>query len=355
MPGFMYRFTNSASLIEVSVQLVIGGAIALAAVLGAGWLVSRYVRPHTRDHAQVFWWCSYGVVIAGAGIGMSLWRVNGLAAALGRWGPLLLVLFVVGVIAVVWRPAKYLDATAALLFLLVISVYSVLFTRRVPISKPQANYLYYDRYVFSEVLPAALLFGTIGLQLLVTAAERVVTTSRAWRVAIAAGVVVILAVALVPQVHETRRITKYRLLGSSYHALSRINELTRTDGEGAVVYSGSGTRTPNWTFQNTYRAFALPLAQTFNRQVFGIPTEHKVQDVLYNPAAARAELERNGLQSGYLVRLRRPGQVHTYPTDDHTRYVGTVTYACPILEQSTHSPVAPWKVAVFHFDVYALK
>ena len=58
---------------------------------------------------------------------------------------------------------------------------------------------------------------------------------------------------------------------------------------------------------------------------------------------------------GYLVRLRRPGQTQTYPDSDHTKYLGTVTYASPILEQSTHSPAAPWKVAVFRFDVYEVK
>ena len=35
--------------------------------------------------------------------------------------------------------------------------------------------------------------------------------------------------------------------------------------------------------------------------------------------------------------------------------VGTVTYASPILQQSAHAPDVPWKVAVFQFDVYALK
>ena len=42
------------------------------------------------------------------------------------------------------------------MLLLVIGVYVVLFARRVPAPKAQANYLYFDRYLFSEVLPAAL-------------------------------------------------------------------------------------------------------------------------------------------------------------------------------------------------------
>jgi hypothetical protein len=355
LPKFLYRFADRANLIEISIPLIVAGVLALALVLGAGWLVTRYARPHTLSRPQVFWWCAYGVVIVGAvAISTSFWKVNGLGAALWRWGPLLLVLVAVGVLMVVYRPGKYLDATCGLLFLLVIAVYGVLFTRRVPIPKPQANYLYYDRYVFSEILPAALLFGAIGLQVMVTFAERIVSTSRALRIAVVTGVIAVLVIALIPQEHETGRITKFRLLGSSYHALQTIDTLTRSHGEGPVVYSGSGTRTPNWTFQNTYRAFALPLAQTFNRQVLGFPVEHQAKDETFKPAGALAELERNGLHAGYLVRLRYPGQKQPYPNNAHTQYVGAVTYACPILEQSAHAPDVPWKVAVFHFDVYLL-
>ena len=57
-----------------------------------------------------------------------------------------------------------------------------------------------------------------------------------------ARVVVIVVVGVVPQIHETQRVTKYRLLGQSYDALHRLDELTRTDGDGAVVYSGSSDR-----------------------------------------------------------------------------------------------------------------
>ena len=89
--------------------------------------------------------------------------------------------------------------------------------------------------------------------------------------------------------------------------------------------------------------------------MFGIPTEHKARDVTYKPAGALGELQRNGEHAGYLVRLRYPGQQQPYPDTDHSEYVGTVTYACPILEQSTHAPDVPWKVAVFHFDVYQLQ
>ena len=185
-----------------------------------------------------------------------------------------------------------------------------------PIPKPQANYLYYDRYVFSEVLPAALLFGAIGLQMIVDVRRSASRRRRgAWRMAIAAGVVVIVAVALVPQVHETRRITKYRLLGSSYHALDRAR---RADAQptararSCTPARASARRTgPSRTRTARSRCRSQ---QTFNRQVFGIPTEHKVQDVALRPGrgARRARTQRRST-SGYLVRLRRPGQTQHVP------------------------------------------
>src|SRR5207244_4320970 len=123
---------------------------------------------------------------------------------------------------------------------MVMAVFVVLFARRVPDPKIQTYYLYFDRYLFSEVLPAALPLAAIGIQMTVDACSRF-APARVAKVAIAA-VVVLIVVGVVPQVHETQRITKYRLLGHSYDALNRIDELTRTNGTGAVVYSGTRTR-----------------------------------------------------------------------------------------------------------------
>ena len=90
------------------------------------------------------------------------------------------------------QPGKYLDAACGLLFLLVIGTYIVLFARRVPEPKVQTYYLYFDRYLYSEVLPAALVLGAIGLHVLADAATRLIRSTRtrtsiAGRIAIAGG------------------------------------------------------------------------------------------------------------------------------------------------------------------------
>ena len=88
--------------------------------------------------------------------------------------------------------------------------------------------------------------------------------------------------------------------------------------------------------------------------MYGIPPKGLGRDVVYDPASARGVLERNHFASGYLVQLRLRGQ-RKLPNDDHTQYVGTVSYSAPILGQTTSPPAAPWKIAQLRLDVYAIK
>src|SRR5262249_179602 len=154
-------------------------------------------------------------------------------------------------------------------------------------------YLYFDRYLFSEVLPAALPLAAIGIQVALDGCRRFVS-ERAARIAVPV-IIVVIVVALVPQIHETQRVTKYRLLGHSYDALHRFDELTRSNGTpGPVVYSGARTKPRQWFYPNTYRAFALPLRQSFDRDVFGIPNEALGKDDVYSPETALAVLRASG-------------------------------------------------------------
>jgi hypothetical protein len=326
-------------------------------VLGATFAVTRWVRPHTVGRPQTFWLAAYSAAILATAVACAIFPLAGLADTLLRWGPLLLTLVAIGVVAVVTRPGKYVDGASGLMFLLVIGVYSMLFARRVHGAQGQANYLYFDRYLFSEVLPAALLVSAIGLQSVIDLATHFTRSARSARIA-AVGVVaivVVVVVGVVPQIHETQRITEFRLLGNAYAAEERLDRLTRTNGVGPIVYSGSTSRPANWTFPNTYRAFALPLRQTFSRQVLGFDSDPEGRDTFLRPPGARLLLSQHGLHSGYLVALRRARLAPAYPDDDHSRYIGSVSYACPLLPQDRDPPpAAPWRVALFRFDVYAI-
>jgi len=353
LPGFLFPTFEHAHLIELSVFLVIAGALALALVLWITRLVARRIRRRVVDRPLRFWRCAYGAVIVLSATALLFFRLSGLTDTLARWGPVLIVLAPIGILAVALRPGRYVDAACGFMLLLVVGVYCVLFARRVPAPKIQTYYLYFDRYLFSEVLPAALPLVAIGVQAVADAFARFVPNPRVLRAAVAV-VIAIVVIGVVPQTKDTRRETKFRLLGKSYQAMHELDDLTRSQGDGAIVYSGSKRRPTNWFYPNTYRAFALPLAQSFGRQVYGIPPKGLGRDVVYDPASARGVLLRNHFASGYLVQLRLRG-TKKLPDDDHTRFLGTVNYSSPILGQTTSPPAAPWKIAQLRLDVYAIK
>jgi len=358
LPGPLYRIAGDAHLVQASIFLVVAAAVAIALVLGSTKLVTRYARPRVGTRPGLFWSCAYAAVGAITVLALVSLRVSGLGNTLARWGPVLVVLCVFGVAAVARQPGKYIDGMCGLLFLVVIGTYVVLFARRVPEPKIQTYYLYFDRYLYSEVLPAALVLGGIGLHVVADTAGRLIGSSRtqlrvAGRAAIA-GVLAIVVVGLTPQIGDTRRVTRYRLFGHSYAALSSLDRITRTHGVGPVIYSGVTARPTGWFYPNTYRAFALPLEQSFDRDVFGFPTLGLGRDGVYNPTEARLLFRRHQVTSGYLVALEAPGR-HRFRNDEHTHFIGVVDYLCRTLGETKGGSATPWTVAHLDFDVYTIR
>jgi hypothetical protein len=328
-------------------------AVAIAAVLAATALVTARLRAKVVDRPVVFWRTAYAVAVVVTGAILLAVHHAGLKDALARWGAVLVLLTIVGVLGVVVRPGRYLDGVSAFLLLLVICTYSVLFAARVPRSLPHAYYLYYDRYLFSEVLPAALVFAAIALHVIVDTYGSVVR-SRAVvaRVAIAA-LCIVAAVDFVPEIRETHRITRFPLFGASYATLDRLDALTRTEGPGVIVYSAPKEIPTGWFFPNTYRAFALPIVQSFRRVAVGLPVDAFGRDPQFDPATARAALQKVKLDKGYLISLRAPGAA-PYANDAHTHFVGSVRYVSPTLRRNKIRGPTDWVLVPFVFDVYAL-
>jgi hypothetical protein len=352
VPDAASRFAEDARLVEVSVPLVAAGAVALAAVFALVRIVDRVGRPRVSDRPVLFWQSVNGAVVAIAALAALSFSLHGLKNSGQRWGAVLLVLVAIGAVGVIARPGRYVDAASGLLLLLVLGVFVVLFARRVPQPQVHAYYLYFDRYLFSEVWPVALPLAAVGIQMVADACTR--APARVVPVALA-GLVVVIAAGLVPQARETRRVTEHRLFGESYDAVRRLDRLTRSQGHaGDVVYSGSKTRPAEWFYPNTYRALALPLRQSFDRTVYGIPHSAIAPDQVFTPRAARSVLRENGASSGYLVQLRPEG-AGRIADDDHTRWVGSVDYTVPLLEQHPVPPAAPWTFPRLLLDVYALR
>ena len=180
LPGFLFPAFEHADLIQLSVFLFLAGALALALVLGAAKLVVSRLRARVVERPLLFWRVAYGAVVALSLVALLFFRLSGLTDTLSRWGPVLIVLVGIGIAAVAWRPGNYVDAGCGWMLLLVIGVYSVLFARRVPAPKVQTYYLYFDRYLFSEVLPAALPLMAIGMQAAVDTCTRLLPNPRSY-------------------------------------------------------------------------------------------------------------------------------------------------------------------------------
>jgi hypothetical protein len=352
LPHHVFRIANSLHLFDISVELVVAVAVAIAAVVGVTELVTRYLRPKVVGRPLVFWRAAYGSAVGVTVVLLIVVHHAGLKDALARWGPVLVLLTIIGVAGVIVRPGRYLDGVNAWLLLLVVCTYSVLFAARVPMSKPHSYYLYYDRYLFSEVLPAALVLAAVGLHIGIETYASAVRARVVTRVAIV-GLCLVAAIDFVPELRETHRINRFPLFGAAYQTIDHFDTLTRTAGVGGIVYSAPGTIPTGWFFPNTYRAFALPLAESFRRVVVGLPDDPFGRDPQFDPAGARAELQKFKINKGYLISLRAPGGA-PYANDTRTHYLGSVNYVSPTLARHAIRGPTDWVLVPFVFDVYAL-
>jgi hypothetical protein len=357
VPRFAFDAAERWKLFEVSLQLVLAVAVLFALVLGAAHLVrvSRTLR--IAPPATAFWKWAVGVVVALAIVGWVVIPQGGVNDALARWGPVLLLLAAAGIGLVVLRPGRYFDEASGLFVVLVVATYTLVFAGRLREARGAIYYLYWDRYLFSEVLPLALLLAAIALHALIGWCVAATAARPALRVAAAVGLVVLSALAIFPAALQTRDsgITRQALYGDAYDALSRLNRLSRADGPGPVVYSGSRPAPPEWFFPNTKAAFAQPLHESFNRILVGTGSfGTEFLDKERDPWSARAMLEAAGHRKGYLVSLRTD-DTPRYPDDAKTRYVGSVDYEVPVLRRSLDRWSERFSTIDLHFDVYALR
>jgi 4-amino-4-deoxy-L-arabinose transferase-like glycosyltransferase len=344
LPNVAFRVANHVHWLSWSWSLLAAIIVLLAGTIFVGNLLRRWAQ-----HVDAFRWCTIAAV-AVAIVAIVIVSPRGLGDALLRWGPLVLLLSLGGLVLVLMRPTRYLDAGTTLFIVLGIVTYSTLFASRhkAPMSAPY--YLYWDRYLFSEVFPLAIVLALIGLRAL---SEWLVVREPRRTLAIAVAAM-LGGVLLVPDVVETRKATRATLFGDAYGTLAKLDAMTRTDGhKPAIVYSGLATMPPNWTAFDTSRAFALPLFQTFRRNIVGSTFKPPALDYVYDPIGARNTLAAHHLPSGYLVAVRAP-DAQPFPNDAHTQYVGTVDYTAPVIARAVNRSDEEFRDARFKFDVYAI-
>jgi 4-amino-4-deoxy-L-arabinose transferase-like glycosyltransferase len=349
VPGAVFRSARDLHLLEANGALALAFVVGLVAVVAGGWVLHRFVARRIATVApRVLSFALVAAVVAFAVVLMVIHR-DGLVDALSRWGVVLVVPALAGIALVVWKPTRYLDHVGALFLVLMLATFTVLFAHRLPAAKSAPYYLYWDRYLFSEVLPLAVLFVAIGFDGVLD-----LLAARTARVRVAGGVAAAaLVVATIPVTRESLRVTRYTLFGDSYGALARLNALTKSAGPGTIVYSGTPSTGADWYFPSTARMFALPLQESFHRIIAGQSYNGRVAEPVYDPEGALAKLGQRHLRHGYLVAWRRPEDA-PYPDSATTRYLGTIEDRFALIRRNTDRSKEKFQFVEPRLDVYAL-
>jgi hypothetical protein len=353
LPKPLFDLARDFNLFDTTWQLLLVLVAALALVLGAAELARRYLLKPVEAKQDVLWYGTGIGVVAMTLVVIAFLHRKGLVDGLERWGPLLVLLVAAGIVLVAVRPRKYLDGPTGLFVLLSVATFTILFAHRIKVPRDHHYLFYTDRYLFSEVLPLALVFAAVAVQAGAQALAGV-QSRKPWARAVAVAALVVIVVGLLPPIAETWKITRQRLYGDAYGRMADVVEMAGGGENGPIVYSGTKTRPPGFFFGNTYRVFAVPLGESFKGvKLVGVTAKNNLPDPQFDPVSARAALAEAGQTHGYLLDLRDDG-AQIFPDDEHTRYVGTVKYDIPNINRRIDASQEKFFEIPVLLDVYEL-
>jgi hypothetical protein len=267
--------------------IIIGLTGAVTLVL---WLVdravARYARPGTASSGEPARaprrLASASVMMAIAGVVLIAHSGSGeVDAALSRMGWLIAVLAIPALLLPAARargrgPAVLLLGTVAVVFLTI---------EVLRFGPPELHtvYLYWDRYLTSEYLPAVLCLGAVSVAAVVeTLGERKLL--RRAGLALAGAGAVALVVSWLPRLELQ---TSHRAYSGMYEFVAGL--AARTDPDLPVVWTADAPGNVPRIFPNSVWAFGAALRWTWGRDVVDLPI--KGSPFIPDPVATRAEVE----------------------------------------------------------------
>lgn len=289
LPRSVWRGLDSAGAFDPT---LLTGALALAAtllgcgvLLLVGWLATRGARRppstpagrHAPARAARYPGQTVVLLVAAAGFAAVLVR---LAAEDGdvwriieRMGVWLLVAAVIGLAAARWLPDE--AARPVLLALAAVMVlYLVLQDARLGEPREHAYFLYWDRYLFSEVFPGALVLAGVALSQVLRALRgglrraRVPEAGREVATAlVATGCATAVVAWSIPQLdHADDEV----FMRGAYELTEQLSEITDSQDD-PVLWSTTGrSELDDYFFPNTWMALAKPLSFTFGADVLNL-------------------------------------------------------------------------------------
>jgi hypothetical protein len=254
----------------------------------------------------------------------------GLVDALSRYDLVVEVLAGVGAAVAMWRFADHFDdveRVGAALVLLTGVTFALLYAERLPRPRFAPYYLYWDRYLFSELFPLMVVAVIWAVWLL----ERARVPGPAIGVA---------AVGLAALLHADASVARERtFMDDAYEQVEAIDRLAEDDVPFVFAGVGPAEMPKVLCHPNTHRLVASPLAATFGRRFLNLGLAPYAPDPRPEAADLRSALSRADGDGAYLLQVA-VGDAPAPPidTDDLTvEPLGTLTLAIPLLDRPLDS------------------
>lgn len=330
-------------------RLVALVAATAALVVGVRWL-HTVVGPR-RDGAAlraVRLGVLPGVVVLAVAALYTVLDHEGLADSLDRYNPLVLLAGGAGIAVAMWRFARDLDdeqQVAVTFVVLLVAGFSLLFAERLPEPRYAPYFLYWDRYLFSEVFPVTVLASVW----VVGALERLPIPKPLFGAgALALGVVL----------YDGGSLSRdHTFMADAYPQLRAVDELA-SDDDLPILFAGvRPEEMPAAVYHpNTHRIVASPLASTFGRSFLNLGLHPYAPDPQPDGGELAAALRRAGADEAYLVQVA-VGDDPAAPIDPGpliVDLVGTTTIDVPLLDRPLVEAETRWRIPRFTVTVSRL-
>jgi hypothetical protein len=361
--GVWHRFADVG---EVGPALWKGAvfAVLVALVLVVATALNRWLGPPAEAR-----WLRAAVLPAALVVGLlalvAPLDAGGLREGLGHYDGAVQALVVVGLLGAFIAFAGRLEdhvRVGVVCLVLVAEAFALLHAYRFDAPRYASYFLYWDRYLWSDFFPAAMILAALGIGVVQVGWRRLGLDRR-----LTAAVVVVVAMAGFASLWSAGTVARqHRFLGDAYGTLHQVDELT---DDLPIVYAGilpedmPGANLPKdlgvMGHPNTFRMFAQPLTETFGRTVYGIghipPTGGDPRPTLAQVAQGMRE---EGLTKVAYVEVTSPNRlgslVEAGDPELDVRTTGTVRIDIPMLDRPRWRQPKHWRVARFRLTVHEL-
>jgi hypothetical protein len=258
LPRKIERTMADVGLLRASPTLLVLMTLVVAAVLGFGYWASR----RRRGQSRWAWPAPLLAVFLLAAVAVSAHarhsEVPPALSRIGLWLPLAAALVVVpGVV-------KGVNGVIAGFAVPMVSLFVALHAKRFPGREVHVVYLYWDRYLFSEVVPLLFVLAAVGVSGVMARAHGV--RVRRW----AAPAVIAMSVLLcLPYARINHISTRYTMFSGAYPFASGVARLVSSPSA-AVLWSATSPADLPHVFPNTYFSFGVPLIKSFGKNVINV-------------------------------------------------------------------------------------